>query len=53
LERSGRFVRIVLEGESAALVPQLRAMNPAVMEEMPMNFEETFIHEVEKRGYMK
>lgn len=53
LERSGRFVRIVLEGNSTELRSRLAALNPAVMEEMPMDFEETFIHEVEKRGYMK
>ena len=53
LERSGRFVRIVLDGDSTALMPQLQALSPAVLEEMPMDFEETFIHEVQRRGYMK
>lgn len=53
LEKSGRFVRVVLEGNGAVIKPLLQALNPAVIEEMPMDFEEIFIHEVEKRGYMK
>lgn len=53
LEKNGKFVRVVLEGDAAELLPQLEALNPAVIEEMRMDFEETFIHEVEKRGYVK
>ncbi len=53
LEKSGRFIRVVLEGKSATLKPLLQSLNPAVIEEMPMDFEEIFIHEVEKRGYIK
>jgi ABC-2 type transport system ATP-binding protein len=53
LEKSGRFVRVVLEGNAAELLPQLQALNPAVVEEMRMDFEEVFILEVEKRGYLK
>lgn len=53
LEKSGRFVRVVLEGNAAELLPQLQALNPAVLEEMRMDFEEVFILEVEKRGYLK
>lgn len=53
LEKSGRFVRVVLEGNAAELLPPLQALNPAVVEEMRMDFEEVFILEVEKRGYLK
>jgi len=53
LEKSGRFVRVVLQGNATELLPQLQALNPAVLEEMRMDFEEVFIHEVEKRGYLK
>ena len=53
LEKSGRFVRVVLQGNASELLPQLQALNPAVVEEMRMDFEEVFIHEVEKRGYLK
>lgn len=51
LERSGRFVRVVLEGQQAQMKSTLEALNPAVIEQMPMDFEEMFIHEVEGRGY--
>jgi ABC-2 type transport system ATP-binding protein len=53
LERNGRFVRIVLEGQQAQMKSVLEALNPAVIEQMPMDFEEMFIHEVEGRGYLK
>jgi ABC-2 type transport system ATP-binding protein len=53
LERNGRFVRIVLEGQQAQMQSMLEALNPAVIEQMPMDFEEMFIHEVEGRGYLK
>ena len=53
IEISGRFARIVLQGNAAELLPKLQALNPAVVEEMRMDFEEVFIHEVEKRGYVK
>lgn len=50
----GRFVQIVLEGEAEALRGQLEALSPAVMDEMPLDFEEMFIHDVEKkRGAQK
>ena len=53
LERNGRFVRIVLEGQQAQMKSMLEALNPAVIEQMPMDFEEMFIHEVEGRGYLR
>ena len=53
LEKSGRFIRIVLEGKGEGLEDKLMALSPAVIEQMPMDFEEMFIHEVEGRGYLK
>jgi ABC-2 type transport system ATP-binding protein len=50
-EKTGRFVRVVLEGNAAELKPLLESLSPAVIDEMPMDFEEIFIHEVAKRGY--
>ena len=50
-EKTGRFVRVVLEGNATELKPLLEALSPAVIDEMPMDFEEIFIHEVAKRGY--
>ncbi len=51
LEKSGRFVRIVLRGESDKMQEALETLDPVIVEEMPMDFEEMFIHEVEERGH--
>ena len=53
LEQSGRFFRIVLEGRTDDMRARLNELCPAVIEQMHMDFEEMFIHEVEKRGYLK
>ncbi len=52
IEKSGRFVRIVLRGESDKMKAALEALKPVIVEEMPMDFEELFIHEVEERGHL-
>jgi len=43
-----RFVQIVLEGDGDEMREKLEALSPAVMDEMPLDFEETFIHDVRK-----
>lgn len=43
-----RFVQIVLEGDSEEMRAALEKLAPAVMDEMPLDFEETFIHDVRK-----
>ena len=53
LEKSGRFVRIVLRGEAREMLAALENLKPAIVEEMPMDFEELFIHEVEEGGQIK
>ena len=53
LELSGKFVRIVLNGESEEMKKALDLLSPLVLEEMPMDFEELFICEVENRGYIQ
>ena len=45
-----RFVQIVLEGDSDEMREKLEALSPAVIDEMPLDFEETFIHDVAKGG---
>ena len=52
-DRSGRFFKIVCEGRADTILSMLEVLNPAVIEQMNMDFEEMFIHEVEKRGYLK
>lgn len=48
LSMKNRFVQIVLEGESEDMREKLEALSPAVMDEMPLDFEETFIYDVRK-----
>lgn len=50
LEKTGRFVRIVLEGDENEMRERLDELNPAIIEQMPMDFEEMFIHEVKREG---
>ena len=48
-----RFVQIVLEGDGIEMRERLEAFSPAVMDEMPLDFEETFIYDVRKEGMLK
>ena len=52
VELNGKFVKVILKGKSVAMEEALRRTQPAVLEEMPMDFEEMFIHQVEDRGYL-
>ena len=45
----GRFVQIVLNGDSRDMSDELKKFNPVVMDEMPLDFEESFIYDV-RRG---
>ncbi len=53
IEKSGRFVRIVLKGDAVKMKSALESLSPVIVEEMAMDFEEMFIHEVEERGQGK
>ena len=43
-----RFVQVVLRGDADEMRERLEALSPAVMDEMPLDFEEAFIHDVRK-----
>ena len=43
-------MKIIMEGERDECERKLLELSPAVIDEMPMNFEEAFIHEVERKG---
>lgn len=53
IDQSGRFFRVILEGNAAELCDDLKKLKPAVIEEMPVNFEEMFISEIEHKGERK
>ena len=50
MEKSGRFFRIILEGSAEEMRMELEKRMPAVIDEMPVDFEELFISSVEKKG---
>lgn len=52
-EKTGRVIRLVARGEKQAVLPVLRRMNPIVLDEIPMDFEDLFIYEAGERGYLK
>ena len=49
-DKNGKFITIVLEGNANEMREMLLKLEPAVIDEMPMDFEEAFINEVEKGG---
>lgn len=53
IEMSGRFTRIVLKGNAEQMRTRLEALEPAVVEQMPMDFEEMFIREVDERRHLQ
>lgn len=46
----GRFVQIVLRGDNIEMKERLSMLSPAVIDEMPLDFEESFIYDVKKEG---
>ena len=54
LEINGKFVQIILDADKDTIEAILKSLNPTVMDEMKMNFEETFIYDVTtKKGDRK
>ncbi len=49
--RSGNLFRLTIRGAEDSFMPQLRALNPAFMEALPLTLEEVFINEMEGAGY--
>ena len=50
---SGRVITVVAKGDKQEILNILSKMNPLILEEIPMDFEDMFIEEVQKRGYLK
>ena len=51
-EAEGRVARIVVRGDAENLMRMLEALHPLFVEEIAVDFEELFLCEVQKRGYM-
>lgn len=52
-ELSGRVFTVVARGNIEEAKAKLAEMHPIIMEEIPMDFEDLFIEEVQSRGYLK
>ncbi len=52
-EQIGRVITVVAHGDVEEAKQKLGEMNPIIMEEIPMDFEDLFIEEVQSRGYLE
>ena len=52
-EQESRIVRIVVNDDLETFKEKINKYNPLIIDEIPINFEELFIIEVENRGYLK
>lgn len=51
-EAEGRVAKIIVRGEPEYILRMLTALHPLFVEEIAVDFEELFLCEVQKRGYM-
>lgn len=51
--QTGRVVQMTARGDKEEIMQKIQALNPLFVEEIPMDFEEMFIGEVQSRGYLK
>ena len=49
-EISGRVITVVIRGDKQEVMQKISGMNPIIMEEIPMDFEDMFIEEVQEKG---
>ncbi len=49
-ENEGQVYKLVIRGDSDDIEARLRAMDPMLLNILPVNFEELFIYELESRG---
>ena len=50
---TGRVIQFIVKGEAEEIAARLAALGPIFVEEIPVDFEEMFVSEVESRGYLK
>ncbi len=49
-DRQGRVYQLVIRGNEDEVMEKLQAMDPVLLDVLPVNFEELFIYELESRG---
>ena len=50
-EKEGMVYTLVIRGDEEEVMEKLKAMNPILLNTLPVSFEELFIYELEERGY--
>lgn len=50
---TGRVIQFVVKGKEEEIASRLAALGSIFVEEIPVDFEEMFVSEVESRGYLK
>lgn len=53
LEGQGKVYTLTIKGDLDVITQRISALNPAVVDELPLSLEELFIYEMEDRGYGK
>lgn len=52
IKQEGRIITLVVKGNIDEVRKQIKKTKPLIMDELPVNFEELFIYEVESRGLL-
>ncbi len=52
-EKTGRVIRVVVRGDAEKTRELIASMDPLIVDEIPMDFEDMFLYEVGERGYLK
>ena len=52
IKKEGKVITLVVKGNIDSVREELIETNPIIMDELPINFEELFIYEVESRGLL-
>lgn len=51
LQKRGAVTEMIIRGEEAVIMEELRALHPVFLESLPLGLEEVFIYEMEALGY--
>ena len=50
--KTGRVMKVVIRGDKKVVMDALKKLNPILLEIIPLNFEDIFVYQVEKEGYI-
>lgn len=53
LSKTGSVVQLIARGDAEEIKEKIRALEPLFVEEIPVDFEELFLGEVQSRGYLQ